>query len=89
MVMPGLFPKPPVFPDARHEAVPVCEWVMPAPSAQRRDWFSTCKRLPKGMPDCLEVSIGRSTEGTERCTAAIYGKHAYVIHYDFKPREDG
>ena len=38
------------------------------------------------MPDCLEVVISHSEQGTERCTAAIYGKHAYLIHYQFKPR---
>lgn len=65
--------------------MPVCEWIVPAPSA-RRDYFSTCKVLPAGMPDCLEVSIGHSEEGTERCTAVIYGDRAYVIHYEFKPR---
>lgn len=53
---------------------------------QRRDYFRLRKALPPGMPDCLQVSIDHSDEGTERSTAAIYGKDAYLIHYEFKPR---
>jgi len=83
--MPSLFPTLPFIPAARHETTPVCEWVMPAPARQRRDYFSTCKALPAGMPDRLEVSISHSEQGTERCTAVIYGTRAYVIHFEFKP----
>lgn len=68
--------------------MPACEWVMPAFIA-KRDHARTCKALPPGMPDCLEVSVIHSDEGTERCTAAIYGARAYLIHYEFKPRRDG
>ena len=39
------------------------------------------------MPDCLRVTTVRSEQGSERCAAAIYGKHAYVIHYAFMPAE--
>jgi hypothetical protein len=42
--------------------------------------------LPAGIPDFLQVNIAHSKEGIERCTAAIYGSRAYVIHYEFKPR---
>lgn len=62
---------------------PACEWVMPAPMLGRRDYFRTCKALPAGVPDYLSVSIEQSEEGTGRCTAAIYGSRAYVIHYAF------
>lgn len=82
--MSGIFPKAPFIPTEGQSAVPACEWVVPAPSVRRRDYFSTCKILPAGMPDCLQVYIGHSDEGIERCTAAIYGKRAYVIHYEFK-----
>ena len=82
----GLFPKAPFIPAAGQGTVPVCEWVMPAPVVRRRDYFSTYKALPSGMPDCLYVSIDYSDEGTGRCTAVIYGDRAYVIHYEFKPR---
>lgn len=40
-----------------------------------------------GMPDCLRVTTVRSEQGSERCAAAIYGAHAYVIHYAFTPDE--
>jgi hypothetical protein len=82
--MQELFPKSPFIPAARQHSLPACEWVMPAPAAQRCDYFSTCKVLPAGMPDCLQVSIDHSKEGIDRCTAVIYGSHAYVIHYEFK-----
>lgn len=59
---------------------------MPAPAKERHDCFSMYKILPPGMPDCLQISVVRLEEGTERCTAAVYGQHAYVIHYEFKPR---
>lgn len=84
--MSEFFPKPPFIPAATHHTMPVCEWIIPAPSVQRRDYFRLRKALPPGMPDCLQVSIDHSEEGTERCTAAIYGDCAYLIHYEFKPR---
>lgn len=65
---------------------------MPAPAARRRDYAGLCRMLPPGMPDCLRVSIARVEGGSERCTAAIYGAHAYLIHYAFVPasrKEDG
>jgi hypothetical protein len=82
--MQGLFPKTPFIPVALHETIPVCEWIMPAQVSSPRDLYSTCKVLPPGSPDCLRVEISHSGEGTERCTAAIYGGRAYVIHYEFK-----
>jgi hypothetical protein len=81
-----MFPKSPVVPAAGLDAMPAREWVVPAPSAQRRNHFSVYKVLPAGIPDCLEVHIGYSAEGAERCTAAIYGNRTYVIHYEFKAR---
>ena len=84
--MPELFPEPPFIPAVRHDAVPVCEWVVPVPSVQQRDYFRVCKVLPAGMPDFLEVSIDHSEQGTERCTAVVYGNRAYLIHYHFEPR---
>jgi hypothetical protein len=83
--MSDFFPTSPVVPAGTNGAVPAREWVMPTPSAQRRNYSSTCKALPPGMPDLLQVHIDHSEEGTERCTAAIYGSRAYVIHYEFKP----
>ena len=82
----GLFPKAPFIPVAGQGTVPVCEWVMPAPAVRRRDNFSTYKMLPSGMPDCLYVSIDYFEDGIGRCTAAIYGGRAFVIHYELKPR---
>jgi hypothetical protein len=82
-LMSGLFPKAPTISAARQAVIPACEWVMPASAVRRRDYFSTYKALPGGMPDCLQVNIIYSEEGTERCTAAIYGGHPYVIHYEF------
>lgn len=84
--MSAIFPTSPVIPTARNRTRPACEWVVPAPSAQRRNYSSLCKALPVGMPDLLQVNIAHSEEGTERCTAAIYGSRAYVIHYEFEPR---
>jgi hypothetical protein len=86
VLMSEFFPKPPFIPAARHDSIPVCEWILPAASIQQRDFFRLRKALPAGMPDCLEVSVDRSGEGVERCTAAIYGNHAYLIHYEFTPR---
>lgn len=82
--MSELFPKAPFIPATGLDTRPACAWVLPAP-AVRRDSYAICKALPPGMPDCLEVSIGQTPEGTERTTAAIYGQHAYLIHYEFNP----
>ena len=81
--MSGIFPNAPVFSSATRDAAPVREWVMPA-VMPRRDYARTCTALPPGMPDCLEVSVMHSAEGTERTTAVIYGARAYLIHYEFK-----
>jgi hypothetical protein len=82
-----ILPQAPFVPVSTRESMPVCEWIMPA-TAERRDYFTTCKRLPAGTPDCLHVSVEHSDEGIERCTAAIYAGRAYVIHYEFKPLQD-
>lgn len=83
--MSGLFPDLPS--SGRSVASPPArEWVMPA-RGLRGDHAHTCKALPHGMPDCLEVQIMHSAEGTERTTAAIYGAHAYLVHFEFKPRQ--
>ncbi|WP_334187786.1 hypothetical protein [Noviherbaspirillum sp.] len=84
--MSALFPDTPFIPTPSQLAVPVREQVIPAHAARHRDYFRTCKALPPGMPDCLSVSIAHSVDGTERSTAAIYGGHAYLIHYEFTPR---
>jgi hypothetical protein len=86
VLMSDIFPTSPFIPAARNRTIPACEWVMPAPSMQRRDYVNICKALPAGIPDFLQVNIAHSKEGIERCTAAIYGSRAYVIHYEFKPR---
>jgi hypothetical protein len=82
--MSALFPERPFIQAVRQHALPACEWVMPSRLA-RRDYASVVKRLPPGMPDCLHTSTDRSEEGVGRCTAAIYGGRAYVIHYAFVP----
>ncbi|SNT17986.1 hypothetical protein SAMN06265795_11617 [Noviherbaspirillum humi] len=83
--MHSLFPAQRFLPDLRPDGRPATEWVMPAPQLARRDYCRTFKRLPPGMPDCLEVSVAHSPEGTERSTAAIYDRKAYLIHYEFLP----
>lgn len=80
--MSGIFPKAPAVNASVLDATPVREWVMPVP---KRNFARVCTMLPPGMPDCLEVHIVRSEEGVERTTAVIYGAHAYLIHYEFKP----
>lgn len=82
--MRALFPQAPVHPIAVEQNVPVCEWIMPAHAAWRRDYFSTCKILPPGKPDYLQVNIWRTEQGTERCTSAVYGERAYVVHFEYK-----
>lgn len=79
-----LFPTAPRFAPALTDVTPVREWVMPA-VLPRRGYARVCVALPPGMPDCLEVSIVRSAEGTERTTAVLYGKRAYLVHYAFTP----
>jgi hypothetical protein len=80
--MSGIFPKAPAITSTEPDATPVREWVMPVP---KRNYARVCTALPPGMPDCLEVSIVRSGDGVERTTAVIYGRRAYLIHYEFKP----
>lgn len=82
-IMSGLFPKMPILPAAGLQTVPACVWVMPTPATRRRNYASLCKALPPGIPDCLQVSTKLSKEGSERCTAAVYGGRAYLIHYEF------
>ena len=79
-----LFPDAPRASTALTDMPPVREWVMPT-VVPKRGYARTCVALPPGMPDCLEVSVLRSDEGTERTTAVIYGARAYLIHYEFKP----
>jgi len=79
-----LFPSAPRFSPALTDAAPVREWVMPA-LVPKRGYAKACVALPPGMPDCLEVNIVHSAEGTERTTAVMYGQRAYLIHYEFKP----
>ena len=83
--MSELIPAAPFFSPARRDAWPACEWVLPVALA-RRDYARIRKVLPHGMPDFLEVSVMHSEDGIERCTAAIYGARAYLIHYRFYPR---
>jgi len=78
----SIFPNAPRCSPTLEDAGPVREWVMPA-VVPRFGHVKACVALPPGMPDCLEVSIVRSDEGTERTTALIYGTHAYLIHYAF------
>ena len=82
--MSGLFPQMPVIP-APERTTPVCEWVMPKSVLPRRDYCRICTALPPGRPDCISVSTLYDDEGVERCVAAVYGDHAYVIHYAFEP----
>lgn len=84
--MSALFPDTPFIPTPSQLAVPAREQVIPAHAARRQEYFRACQALPPGMPDCLSVEIAHSVEGTERTTAAVYGGHAYLIHYEFKRR---
>lgn len=79
-----LFPSAPRFSPALTDTPPVREWVLPA-TVPRQGQVKSCVALPPGMPDCLEVSIIHSAEGTERTTALMYGARAYLIHYAFTP----
>lgn len=80
-----MLPEAPFIPAARRGTLPDCEWVVPAAVARHGSYARRYMMLPAGMPDCLEVSIIHSASGTERCTAVLYGKHAYLIHYAFTP----
>ncbi|MGV3742899.1 MAG: hypothetical protein ACO1NO_11380 [Burkholderiaceae bacterium] len=82
--MQRLFPGSADFPEERLLQRARHEWI--APAALRRDKHSVFKKLPAGKPDCLRVEIQHGEEGTERCTAAVYGDRAYVIHYELRPR---
>jgi hypothetical protein len=85
-MMRGFFMKAPVIPAASEKTLTVREWVLPAARVRRRDYARLNKALPAGMPDTLQVDIVHSREGTERSTAAVYGQHVYMIHYEFVPR---
>lgn len=77
----------PVFPPLHKDSCirgAAHEWV--APAALRRNHHDLYKKLPAGKPDCLRVDILHFDEGVERCTAAVYGGRAYVIHYEFTKR---
>lgn len=82
--MSALFPDAPRSTPAIADVTPAREWVMPS-VVPRLGYARACIALPPGMPDCLEVCIVRSDEGTERTTAVMYGARAYLIHYEFKP----
>ena len=79
-----LFPDAPRFSPAQTDGMPAREWVLPA-VVPRYGYAKACVALPPGMPDCLEVSIVHSAEGTEYTTAVMYGARAYLIHYAFTP----
>jgi hypothetical protein len=81
--MQRLYPTAPSFLEDSLTHVPRHEWILPA--LPRKNHYGVFKKLPAGKPDCLRVEILRFEDGIERCTAAIYGEHAYVIHYEFKP----
>jgi hypothetical protein len=81
--MPGLFPNAPQFSTTETDITPAREWVMPAFLPVRHYAQKICV-LPPGMPDYLEVHVVQSDEGIERTTAVIYGKRAYLVHYEFK-----
>lgn len=83
--MAGIFPNAPHFPSADTGASPAREWVIPAFLPVRNYARKLCV-LPPGMPDCLEVHIVQTEEGIERTTAAVYGKRAYVVHYEIRRR---
>jgi hypothetical protein len=80
--MPRLIPDAASFLENRLVQHPTHEWILPAMHGKRR--YGVCKILPAGKPDCLRVEIIHFGDGTERCTAAVYGEHVYVIHYEFK-----
>lgn len=83
--MSGIFPTMPVFSSAEKDARPVCAWVKPT-LLPERDYARTCKALPPGIPDHIEVSVTLTEEGVERSTSVIYGSRVYLIHYAVHPR---
>ena len=87
--MPGMLPKAPLFPSSSIQGLPACELVLPPAAARHADVNRLARSLPPGMPDRLEVSITRAANGSERCTAAWYGKRAYLIHLALLPAENG
>jgi hypothetical protein len=80
----SIFPNAPRSSPLLEDAGPVRERVMPT-VAPRFGQVKACVALPPGMPDCLEVNIVHTGEGTERTTAVIYGTRAILIHYAFTP----
>lgn len=85
--MPGMLPKAPLFPSLLMQGLPACELVLPPSAPRHADVYRLARALPPGMPDRLEVSITRAANGSERCTAAWYGKRAYLIHLALLPAE--
>lgn len=86
--MPGILPKAPLFPSLLTQGLPTCELVLPPSAPRHADVHRLARALPPGMPDRLEVSITRAANGSERCTAAWYGKRAYLIHLAYLPAEN-
>ena len=85
--MPGMLPKAPLFPSMPTQGPPACELVLPPSTPRHADVNRMARALPPGMPDRLEVSLTRAANGSERCTAAWYGKRAYLIHLALPPAE--
>lgn len=85
--MPGMLPKAPLFPSPFLHGLPACELVLPPATPRHADVNRLARFLPPGMPDRLEVSITRAANGGERCTAAWYGKRAYLIHLALLPAD--
>ncbi len=87
--MQRLLPSAPSFQEEHLIQRPSHEWI--APSIERTIHYGVYKKLPAGKPDYLYVDTIHFQEGVERCTAAVYGERAYVIHYEFKahPCSDG
>jgi hypothetical protein len=82
--MPRLIPGFPAFLD-EIRAQPIAH-ERTTPAMLRRNHYDLYKELPSGKPDLLCVDILHLDGGVERCTTAIYGEHAYVIHYEFTKR---
>jgi len=84
--MQGIFPNAPLSSSTQTDARPASEWVMPA-FLPERDYARTSRALPAGMPDRLEVHVVHFADGTERSTAVVYGARTYLVHYEFKRRQ--
>lgn len=82
--MSALLPSPPATSFEHQDRRPACALVVPA-HAGERDYTKTCKALPAGMPDRLELHVMRSAQGVERTTSVVYGERAYLVHYAFEP----